>query len=81
MVTSLCEAEAKEKQVGILEVCKKKFKLTPLKLQTVRPFVFKSLRLSECSLPAMDSTINSVSVLHSYYRLYIIDILEFAQRR
>ena len=39
MATSLSEGEAVPKHVGLLSVHKTTFKLKPLKLQTVRPFV------------------------------------------
>ncbi|XP_016994383.2 double-strand break repair protein MRE11 [Drosophila takahashii] len=45
--TSLSEGEAKKKHVGLLEIYKSKFKLKPLPLQTVRPFVFESVVLPD----------------------------------
>lgn len=41
VVTSFCAGEAVEKHVALLEVNNKQlFNVTPLKLETVRPFVF-----------------------------------------
>ncbi|XP_017077722.2 double-strand break repair protein MRE11 [Drosophila eugracilis] len=45
--TSLSEGEAKKKHVGLLEIYKGKFKLHPLPLRTVRPFVFESVVLPD----------------------------------
>lgn len=47
VATSLAEGEAKEKFCGILRIRKKDFKLEPIKLKTVRPFVFKSIDLKD----------------------------------
>lgn len=53
VATSLCEGEAVEKHIAMLYVCKNTesdeylFKCEPIKLQTVRPFVFKSINLAD----------------------------------
>lgn len=56
MATSLCEAEAMEKKVGILQVCLNEnlpeddrylFKLTPITLKTVRPLMYKTIDLMD----------------------------------
>ena len=47
IATSLCDGEAKPKHVGILSISKKKFKLKPLPLKTVRPFVFDNVILKD----------------------------------
>ncbi|KAH8377786.1 hypothetical protein KR093_007112, partial [Drosophila rubida] len=47
VATSLSEGEAKKKHVGILEIYKTKFNLTPLPLQTVRPFIFDSVIIAD----------------------------------
>jgi len=41
VATSLCEGEAVEKRVGILEIHKGRFKMTEKKLNTVRPLIFR----------------------------------------
>ncbi|OAD61543.1 Double-strand break repair protein MRE11 [Eufriesea mexicana] len=51
IATSLCESEAKPKYIGILSVNKSKFKITKLKLQTVRPFVFNNLVIQDEEIP------------------------------
>ena len=45
ITTSLCEAEAKQKFVGILEVKQNKFRLKEIPLKNVRPFVMDSIEM------------------------------------
>lgn len=45
VATSLAVGESLEKKVGILEIYKDKFKITPVPLQTVRPFVYEDVVL------------------------------------
>lgn len=47
VATSLSEGESLEKHIAILHIYKDQFKLEPIKLQTVRPFVFKSIKLQD----------------------------------
>lgn len=57
VATSLCEGEAIEKNFGLLQVRGDEFKMTPIKLQTVRPFVFDSINLAQ-----MDELLDEVDV-------------------
>ncbi|XP_042860565.1 double-strand break repair protein MRE11-like [Penaeus japonicus] len=51
VVTSLCAGEAVEKHVALLEVNNKQlFNVTPLKLETVRPFIFDDVCLADQDL-------------------------------
>ncbi|KAJ8871322.1 hypothetical protein PR048_027639 [Dryococelus australis] len=50
VATSLSAGESVEKYVGILKVYKKDFKLEPVKLETVRPFVMDTITLSKCNI-------------------------------
>ncbi|KAK9369386.1 Mre11 DNA-binding presumed domain-containing protein [Lipomyces kononenkoae] len=53
VVTSLCEAEAVEKFVGILTIEGSKYELEPIKLKTVRPFIMKEVILArDCGFAA-----------------------------
>jgi double-strand break repair protein MRE11 len=45
VVTSLIQAESKPKCIGLLEVNLDRFRIVPLKLDTVRPFVYQQLEL------------------------------------
>jgi double-strand break repair protein MRE11 len=45
VVTSLIQAEAKPKHIGLLEVYLDKFRVIPIKLQTVRPFIYQTFEL------------------------------------
>lgn len=47
VATSLSDGEAIDKHIGLLTIYKKKFKLYPIKLKTVRPFVFDTINLTE----------------------------------
>lgn len=47
VATSLCEGESYEKHIGLVSVIGEKFKLDPIKLKTVRPFVFKTINLMD----------------------------------
>jgi double-strand break repair protein MRE11 len=47
LVTSLCEAEAKQKFVGVLEVQQNKFRLKEIPLRSNRPFVMDTIELPE----------------------------------
>lgn len=60
VATSLSEGESKEKCVGLLQVWNKKFELQPIPLKTVRPFIFESIKLSQCTILVTESTSNSV---------------------
>jgi len=45
VATSLVEDEAEPKHVGILEIRGDQYKFSPMKLETVRPFIFKDIVL------------------------------------
>lgn len=47
VATSLSEGESIEKKIGILEVAGKNFKMTAVKLKTVRPFIFRSVNIDD----------------------------------
>lgn len=47
VATSLSEGEALDKHIGLLVIHGDKFKLEPIKLKTVRPFIFDSINLSD----------------------------------
>lgn len=47
VATSLSAGESNDKKIGLFRVCGSKFHMTPIELQTVRPFVFADLNLPE----------------------------------
>lgn len=47
VVTSLSEGESIPKKVALVQVHGRKFQLKPIPLQTVRPFIFRDMDLSE----------------------------------
>lgn len=46
--TSLSEGESLDKHCGLLLIRDNQFRLEPIKLKTVRPFIFDSLNLADC---------------------------------
>ncbi|CAJ0757142.1 7595_t:CDS:10 [Entrophospora sp. SA101] len=49
IATSLCEAEAAPKHVGILKICRGQFRMEKFRLKTIRPMVIDTIVLSEIS--------------------------------
>lgn len=47
VATSLSEGESLDKNIGVLKVYKTHFRMEPIKLQTVRPFLFETVDLSD----------------------------------
>jgi double-strand break repair protein MRE11 len=54
VATSLSEGESKEKHVAILKICKGKFNIQKIRLQSVRPFIMSDLNLSDHQLDPRD---------------------------
>merc|ERR1719189_665720 len=55
VATSLCEGEAIPKHVGVLNIrADNKFKMDPIPLKSVRPFIFKTISVTD--LPRVDFT-------------------------
>jgi double-strand break repair protein MRE11 len=50
VATSLSEGESDHKHVAIMEICGKEWKMQPIRLKTVRPFVVDSIVLSRLNL-------------------------------
>lgn len=47
VATSLSEGESLQKHAAVLQIYQNKFKLKPIPLQTIRPFVFKSINIPD----------------------------------
>ncbi|XP_073973424.1 double strand break repair nuclease mre11 isoform X2 [Rhodnius prolixus] len=69
VVTSLCEGEALEKHVAILKVQKQNFKLEPILLKTIRPFVFDTVKLSDWNMKLYGN--NPSDIIQEYVDKYI----------
>lgn len=54
VATSLIAAEAKRKHVGIVEIYKNSFRLIPVVLETVRPFIYDQFELKEKNIKNSD---------------------------
>ncbi|XP_043286064.1 double-strand break repair protein MRE11 [Venturia canescens] len=74
VATSLCEGEAVEKHVGLLKVNKTRFNMKPIKLKTVRPFVFESIRLKDVDIQA-DYTKPLADFVYQYIDEYIQNVI------
>ncbi|XP_014240469.1 double-strand break repair protein MRE11 [Cimex lectularius] len=68
VATSLCAAEAVEKKIGFLTIKEKEFKIEPVKLQTVRPFVFDTASVDDWKT---DDVKWDAKKLQSYAEKYI----------
>lgn len=77
VATSLSEGESREKHVAILKICKGKFNIQKIRLQSVRPFVMADVTLSEHGLdPTNEQKVSSfisrkVSILYLYFFVFI----------
>uniref|UniRef100_A0A1I8I8N5 Mre11_DNA_bind domain-containing protein n=1 Tax=Macrostomum lignano TaxID=282301 RepID=A0A1I8I8N5_9PLAT len=56
VATSLCPGEAVQKQVGLLYIKGRDFRIEPIPLDSVRPFVFDTLCLAERRVPVTSSS-------------------------
>ena len=54
MLTSLSESEVGQKHVGKLKIHKKNFKLQPIPLRSVRPFMMDNIILNDTDLKVTD---------------------------
>lgn len=70
IVTSLCESESKPKHVGLLKINKSNFKIKPLKLQSVRPFIFDNLILHDHDIK-MRNCVSLANAISQYVDQYI----------
>ncbi|GJJ71717.1 double-strand break repair protein MRE11 [Entomortierella parvispora] len=54
VATSLSEGESKDKHVAILKICKTKFNIQKMRLQSVRPFIMSDVTLADHQLDPND---------------------------
>lgn len=50
VATSLCDGEAVDKHVAVLSIYKRHLRITPIRLKTVRPFMFDTIMLADCRI-------------------------------
>jgi hypothetical protein len=55
IITTLNPEEAVQKKVCVLEINKKTFKTTGIKLQTIRPYIIDNIKLSNTDLNKNDT--------------------------
>jgi len=63
IATALSESESVEKHIGLLEIHERDFRLSPIKLSTVRPFIMEDLVLSSLKdeiIKHMDSSARNI---------------------
>lgn len=76
VATSLAVGEALPKHCGLLQIHKGDFTLTPLPLKTVRPFIFKTIVLSEESLG--EEAVNENVKVQEFLKLKVTEAIEEA---
>lgn len=76
VATSLSEGEAIEKHVGILLVEGKEFRMQPVKLRTVRPFIFRTINVDDF---AEEMQLNVGDVRTKTEKLYCQNIEEMIE--
>lgn len=70
VATSLSEGEAIQKNVGLLSIHKQRFRIDPVALKTVRPFVFEEIILDKA-----DDTEHTTKRTHEFLTKKVEDIL------
>lgn len=79
VATSLVPGEAVPKQVAIISVTGREFKVEPRRLKTVRPFVMKEIILSqEKGMKALAKKDNNRSEITRYLEQIVHDLIEKA---
>jgi double-strand break repair protein MRE11 len=77
VATSLCEGEAVEEHVGLLEITGKEFTLEKIRLKTVRPFIIDDVVLAEVKdLPRDDRT-----AVNAFLQSKVTEMIQVAKRR
>lgn len=77
VATSLAAGEAMPKHCALLQIHKSDFMLTPIPLQTVRPFIFKTIVLSEENF---GDEVNENEKVQEFLKLRINDAIEEAAK-
>lgn len=77
VATSLAQGESIEKKVAILKIHRKEFKIQPITLKTVRPFIFSDLNLhdieNEIDIKGPDAHQNVQEYIKSKIEYLIVD--------
>lgn len=77
VATSLAAGEAKPKHCALLQIHKNDYILTPLPLKSVRPFIFKTIVLSEHSMG--DEDVNESEKVQEFLKQKVNEALAEAQ--
>ncbi|GBP07522.1 Double-strand break repair protein MRE11 [Eumeta japonica] len=76
IATSLASGESLPKHCALLQIHKNIFKLTPIPLQTVRPFIFRTIVLSEEDMGR--STVNESEKVQEFLKKKVFEAIEEA---
>ncbi|XP_037951716.1 double-strand break repair protein MRE11 [Teleopsis dalmanni] len=77
--TSLAEGEAKKKHVGILTVYKKNFKMKPIALESVRPFIFESVNLNKLTEELLLDECDASNKVKNFAEQRVLEMIERAK--
>lgn len=78
VATSLAAGESLPKHCALLQIHQKEFILTPIPLKTVRPFIFKTIVLSEENLG--EEEVNENEKVQEFLKAKVNDAIEEAER-
>ncbi|KAG4074814.1 hypothetical protein HA402_006453 [Bradysia odoriphaga] len=81
VATSLSEGEAIDKHVGLLFIHGIRFQMQPIKLKSVRPFVFDSIHLAEVEEELGFNEGNTVDKVQDYVAKKVEDMLVVAKSK
>ncbi|XP_022122611.2 double-strand break repair protein MRE11 [Pieris rapae] len=79
VATSLAAGEALPKHCALLQLHKKEYIVTPLPLKTVRPFIFKTVVLSEENLG--DGDVNETEKVQNFLKVKVNEAIEEADKQ
>lgn len=79
VATSLSEGEAIDKHIGLLLIHGDKFRIEPIKLKSVRPFIFDSVHLSEVEEELRFNEGNTIEKVQDYVADKVKDMLLMAK--
>lgn len=61
VVTTLTDGESRSKNCGLLKIYKRRFDIVPIKLETVRPFVYDKIDLTDTGYTNEIGAIDDIS--------------------
>ncbi|GAA5871990.1 hypothetical protein JCM16303_000936 [Sporobolomyces ruberrimus] len=82
VATSLAKGEAIPKHVGLIKIQGKEFDFTPIRLRSVRPFVFKEISLAEYHDKQTDDKkkLNTKQAVTKYLKVRVNELIDQANK-